>query len=88
MPREIVIVFPIAWQASISAARNWQLAKSVPGKTPLPAPHIWPKDEGMLWKGMRIRAFDRSSCGNPPVEKYAFTNAIGITSITVSFSDG
>jgi len=80
-----VIVFPIAWQASISAAKNWQLAKLVPGKTPLPVPHIWPKVEKMIWKDMRILAFDRSSCGNPPVEKYTSTNAIGITSITVSF---
>jgi hypothetical protein len=47
LPIEIVTNFPFAWQAWISAARNWQLAKLVPGKA-LPGPHIWAKFEKIV----------------------------------------
>jgi len=32
-PRLIVMILPLAWQALISAAMNWQLARLVPEKT-------------------------------------------------------
>lgn len=40
-PKLRVTIFPLAWHALISAARNWQLASSVPGKTPVSALQIF-----------------------------------------------
>lgn len=84
LPSEIVTSFSIAWQASMPAARNWQSAKFVPGNVPLSAPHIWLKSQETVKEAMEILAFARFSSGNPPAELNTGTNAMGITSITVS----
>lgn len=92
-PRESVTILPFDWQVLMSLARNAQLGRFVPGKTPESTALQICEDGCQCVFRLRGRArrcqqltLERSREGSPPAPKKTFTNAMGMALIVSSYS--
>lgn len=70
----------------MSVARNWQLARLVPGKTPVLELQICRSDEIYIcYKSKVIVTLEKLISGSPPVEKNTLRNARGIALMMLSW---
>ena len=92
-PRESVTILPFDWHVLMSLARNAQLGRFVPGKTPESTALQICEDGCQCVFRLRGRArrcqqltLERSREGSPPAPKKTFTNAMGMALIVSSYS--